>query len=485
MIVQTIFYYFLDKLAECFNQNRRKAVRKVKRFLLLSLVLGLLLLPVTSVSVFADYTIPQYIRVGLLYGNSAPASVTLESACGFTLGDYVEREFDAKVQTTEKTVIVKPGSGNTVEITNAAGNVLYTGDGSAGARPSASGMEQVVSVNDTSYRGGIQCIRAGEALTVVNVVFLDHYLYGVISREMSPSWHKEALKAQAVCARNYAIQNLNKHAGQGFDLCSSVDCQAYAGTHFESDNSYAPVDETTRQVLTYDGELAELYYCASMGPVTEDVENVWGSSFPYLISVDNSYEDTDNIPNGRWTGFLTCDEATAIMRNKGYDVGDVTDIRVLEYTPNQRVLKMEVVGTNGTKRFEREACRTIFNTVTKSQMFTVVGNGGGNIIPATIYATDGTNTESKAIDKITILSSEGRGTLQSSTLYTSNGQYQKTYESTGTGSGENTGFYFDGTGWGHSVGMSQYGAKGMAEAGFSYVDILRHYFVGTNLENAY
>ncbi len=458
---------------------------KMKRIFLLCLVCIFVLSIMISVPVYADYTLPQYVRIGILYGNSAPKTVALESDRGFVLGKYSGREFDFETTTDETSVTVKMGQGNELTVLNSSGKVLYSGAGSVGVRPNASGMAQVVKINGVEYRGGVDCIRNGSSLTVVNVVFMDHYLYGVISREMSPSWPKEALKAQAVCARNYAANSLEKHSSQGFDLCNSVDCQAYSGTKFESDGSYAPVDETTRQVLTYDNKLAQLYYSSSMGAVTESVEYVWGNNLPYLISVDNSYEDTDNIPNGKWTGFLSCDEATVIMRNKGYDVGDVTGIKVLEYTPNQRVLKMEVIGTNGSKVFEREACRTIFNTITKSQMFTVTGNGEGAEIPASIYATDGTNTTEAPINQIVILSAGGRGHLNGTTLYTSNGEYQKTYEVKSSGIGVNTGFYFEGSGWGHSVGMSQYGAKGMAEAGFDYKEILRHYFVGTNLENAY
>ena len=453
---------------------------------LLSLVVAaFLLLPCFSMNAAADYNLPRYVRVGLLYGNSAPKTVTLESVWGFQLGSYDGRDFGYQTETDQTVVVVRPGDGNTVNVTDAAGNVLYTGGGSAGILPRASGMDQKLSVDGVEYRGGINCIADGGALTIVNVVFLDHYLYGVISREMSPTWPEEALKAQAVCARNYAVNNLDKHASQGFDLCSSVDCQAYAGTKFEAEGSYAPVDETTRQVLTYDGELAELYYAASMGPATEDVENVWGNSLPYLVSVDNSYEDTENIPNGKWSGSLTCDEASAIMRNKGYDVGDVTHIKVLEYTPNGRVLRMEVTGTNGSKTFEREACRTLFNTVTKSQMFTVSGDGEGGETAPRIHTTDGTDSAEQPINKMVMLTAAGRATLENNILYVTNGEYQETYEVTSAEPRENTSFYFEGTGWGHGVGMSQYGAKGMAEAGYSYLEILRHYFLGTTLENAY
>ncbi|MBE5039309.1 SpoIID/LytB domain-containing protein [Oscillospiraceae bacterium DSM 107454] len=457
---------------------------KLKRITAVFIAVLLLLLPCFSFTALADYSIPQYIRVGLFFGNSALPSVTLQSPWGFELGRYEGRDFLYETETDQTEVTVSVGENAAVVVKDPNGETLYIGN-SAGVLPRASGMDQITTVDGAEYRGGIDCLPDGNLLTVVNVVFLDHYLYGVVSREMSPSWPIEALKAQAVCARNYAINNLDKHGSQGFDLCNTVDCQAYSGVKAEADGSYAPVDETTRQVLTYDGELAELYYASSMGPTTENVENVWGNSLPYLVSVDNSFEDTENIPNGKWSGSLTCEEATAIMRNKGYDVGAVTQIKVLEYTPNGRVLRMEVTGTNGSKIFEREACRTIFNTITKSQMFTVVGDGEGGQTAPKIHTTDGTDVAEQAIDKMIMLTAAGRASLESNILYVTNGEYQQTYEIVASEPHENTSFYFEGTGWGHGVGMSQYGARGMAEAGYDYLEILRHYFLGTNLENAY
>ena len=450
----------------------------MKRFLLLCLIFSLILSTI-SLTAFADYALPQYVRIGLMYGNGAAKTVTLESDNGFLLGDYQDREFVQAVKTADSKLVVKLDNSG-IAVVNESGVVLHSGNESVGILPDSAGMNQVVRVDEISYRGGIHCIKVEDAMTVVNVVLLDHYLYGVISREMSPSWPVEALKAQAVCARNYAAQSLNKHQSQGFDLCSYVDCQAYSGTKAEAIGSYAPVDETTGQVLTYDGKLAQLFYSSSMGATTEDVKNVWGNSLPYLISVDNSYEDTENIPNGVWEGYLSCEEATTIMRNKGYDVGDVTDIKVLEYSANQRVVKMEVIGTEGSKVFEREACRTIFNTVTKSQAFTVSGDKGSGGV-ASIQVTDGTDTVTLAIDKLILLTGDGRET-KIGTLSAFNGEEQKSYGAT-TSAGSNKGFRFSGTGWGHSVGMSQYGAKGMAEAGYTYQEILAHYFVGTHLEN--
>lgn len=457
-------------------------MKKTYRILALVLTIAAVLIPLSA---FADYSLPVYVRIGLMYGNSAAKSVTLYSDSGFSLGKYNDRDFEADIETTQKTVTASADGTNGITITDSAGNVIYTANQSAGIRPRSSGKDQLVRINDVEYRGAVDCINANGALTVVNVVFFDHYLYGVVSKEMSSSWHTEALKAQAVCARNYTVKNLNKHSDQGFDLCCGVHCQAYSGTNVESESSYAPVDETTRQVLTYDGELAQLYYCASMGSCSEDAENVWGNTVPYLVSVDNSFEDTENIPNGKWSGVLTCEEATAIMRNKGYDVGDVTDITADEYTPNGRVLRLTVTGTSGSKTFEREACRTLFNTVTKSQAFTVKGNGSGTDLVPDVNTTDGTSSAVQNIKKLVMLTADGRYELSGDTLFVTNGVYQQQYSVSSSSAQANTSFYFEGTGWGHSIGMSQYGAKGMAEAGYKYSDILRHYFPGTNLENAY
>ena len=436
---------------------------------------------------YADYSIPSYIRIGLFYGSNAKNDANIYSENGFYIGTYFGTEFseNEKISNTEISVSFKDDG---IYIKNAQGDILYkTTDTTKGVGvfPTKGGMNRRFKIGGEEYRGGLDFKVVNGNKVITNVVFMNNYLYGVISREMSPSWHIEALKAQAVCARNYAANNLNKHAQYGFDLCNTVCCQAYAGVRFETENSYAPVDDTSNQILSYDGKPAQLYYSSSMGERTEDVVNVWGNSVPYLISVDNSYEDTENITNGVWSGSLSCDEATTVMRNKGYNVGEVTSIVVVEYTENGRVLKMTVTGTQGSKTFERESCRTIFNTVTKSQAFKVSGNGDMSQKIPTVDTTDGDNFSKKKIDELVILSADGRSNLTGNKLYVSNGVVQEIYDIENTSTEKNTAFYFEGTGWGHSVGMSQYGAKGMAEAGYSYVDILLHYFPGTNLENAY
>lgn len=153
--------------------------------------------------------------------------------------------------------------------------------------PPGLGVERGPAIPDTDflwckgyrYRGEIEVYRDGKGLTAVNVVPLEEYLYGVVGIEMSPSWPLEALKAQAVVARTYALGKLSGIAGpgRGYDLLDTPAHQAYRGIGVEHPNSNAAVDATRGQVLTYQGGLAKTFYHAASGGHTENVENVWNS----------------------------------------------------------------------------------------------------------------------------------------------------------------------------------------------------------------
>ncbi len=334
-----------------------------------------------------------------------------------------------------------------------------------------------------TYRGGFECreLTDGE-ITVVNTVPVEAYLYSVVCREMSPSWEVEALKAQAVCARNFALGRINYHKQYGFDVCRTVCCQAYATTADRTDSVHTAVDETRGELLFYDGQLVQAVYSSSMGAYTEDVKYVWGSKFPYLVSVENPYEDTENIYNGKWTKSLTKARATEIMKERGYDIGDVTDIVIKELTPANGVLKLLVQGTKGSKTFERESCRTVFSEATYSQRYTVTT--GGQAIYPDVNVYDGKSQKTSSLGTVTVLGGDGKPTQINKTSTTFDGKSKQQYTVTSTSGDANT-FVFTGEGWGHGVGMSQYGAKGMAAAGFDYKGILTHYYTGTHIEKAY
>lgn len=351
--------------------------------------------------------------------------------------------------------------------------IVYLGD----SIQIGSSAERVnfTAVATKEYRGSMLFKPYEGKITAINYVDREEYLYSVISREMSPSWHIEALKAQAVCARNYVENNRGKHGKYGFDLCDSVCCQAYAGTSSETKDSYPPVDETRNEVLMYDGKAAQTFYSSSMGPTTEDVRYVWGSKFPYLTSVENPYEDYENVYNGKWEKSLTKERATEIMKSKGYSIGDVVEIKALEFSPSGRVIKLLVKGTTGEKTFERESCRLIFSEVTLSQLYTISGGGALTFPSLEIKAEN--NSAKKETNKITVLSKDGKSNITKD-ITVLGSKNKKTYSAEKSSDA----YVFSGFGWGHGIGMSQYGAKGMAEAGFTYDEILTHYFKGTEIE---
>lgn len=334
-----------------------------------------------------------------------------------------------------------------------------------------------------TYRGGFECSkRADNGLTVVNIVPVEDYLYSVVCREMSSSWPVEALKVQAVCARNFALGRINYHKQYGFDVCRTVCCQAYSTTADQSESVHTAVDETRGELLFYEDDLVQAVYSSSMGSTTENVKNVWGSSFPYLVSVENPYEDTENIYNGKWTKTLTTGRATEIMANAGYNIGDVISITAVEYSDTGRVIKLKVQGTNGEHIFERERCRTIFSEATYSQKYTIAKGGITTYPVVKVVAASG--VDNKTLTTVSVLSGSKTATSVSGNFTVTDGTAKKTY-TTQKSDGDPDTYIFTGEGWGHGVGMSQYGAKGMAEAGFDYEEILTHYYTGTHLEQAY
>lgn len=384
------------------------------------------------------------------------------------------------VLVSSKSIRLKDSTGKTVFIVDDAsyGLTVYS--------QNYDDPDSIITISESAkgtYRGGFEVKTLSDnLLTVVNTVPVESYLYSVVCREMSPSWEVEALKVQAVCARNFALGRINYHKQYGFDVCRTVCCQAYSTAADNSENVHKAVDETRGELLFYEDDLVQAVYSSSMGAHTENVKNVWGSSFPYLVSVENPYEDTENIYNGKWTKTLTAARASEIMKARGNDVGTVTDISIVETTPVGGVLKLKVTGTSGSKVFERESCRTVFSEATYSQRYTVT-KGGQSIYPS-VYVTDGNTTSEQKNDKLSVLSGKDKVSSAIKNLTAYDGKIKKLYESTVTAGSANT-FIFSGEGWGHGVGMSQYGAKGMAENGFDYEEILTHYYTGTHLEKAY
>ena len=340
------------------------------------------------------------------------------------------------------------------------------------------------------YAGGFSYPRVtGGDLYVLNVVDLEDYVKGVIPYEMSGSWALEALKAQAVCARTYACKSVKHLSAYGFDVCNTTCCQVYyghgSGVLYPSANSDRAVDETAGECLYYDDELVQdAVYHSHDGGATEDAYYVWGSKRGYLIGKEDPYEGEISIPNYEYSVTYTASELTNILKNKGYNIGTVKNVYVSEYTPMGNVYKVTFEGTSGTQTFKGDTCRTIFyssayNKSVKSLRYDINGGGKKQIF----YVNDEGDTLS-SMEDVCVISGSGKvSTLESGTLYVLTEDGTTTIKSGASTTSSSSGsFTITGAGSGHNVGMSQYGAKAMAELGYDYDEILQFYYTDVTIE---
>ena len=199
-----------------------------------------------------------------------------------------------------------------------------------------------LSLGGRGYRGSLRVKTNGSALEVVNVVGLESYLLGVVPSEMPNKWPAEALAAQAVVARTYALAHLAK--GGDYDLYPDTRSQVYRGIGAEAPNSNAAVSETANRIVLYDGEPADTFFSSSSGGKTANVQDVWSSPpVPYLVSVPDPYDTLS--PYHNW-GPLRFSSATIARRF--HVPGKVTDFRA-NVTPSGRVRTITFVGTKGEK----------------------------------------------------------------------------------------------------------------------------------------
>lgn len=331
----------------------------------------------------------------------------------------------------------------------------------------------------TDYYGSFLMYRTSSGkMNLINLLPVQDYLKGVLPYEMSTGWPIEALKAQAVAARNYLYQNMNKHASQGFMVCDNTHCQMYGGTARAGTSTDAAVDQTDGMVLTYNGKLAELYYHASSGGYTENSENVWLSAVPYLVAVESPYEDLDKAYNGRWTYTLTKEQVREKLIAGGYSIGEIESFYVSKFTDAGNVYSVTATDTSGNSvTITKETVRIKLSPYVHSMRFTISGTGNLTIFARS--AGGNTNLSEGAFTSSVIDAGTGISQISSDSVsvITDNGTELITKNIIGS----NT-FVISGTGNGNNVGLSQEGAKGMALAGFTFDQILTHYFQGTQIE---
>lgn len=362
--------------------------------------------------------------------------------------------------------------------------------GAFGVLPLANGGEKAVTIlnEGRSYYGGFRFERVGGgASTVVNMVELEDYIKGVIPYEMSTSWPLEALKAQAVCARTYSAGGA-RHGSDHFDICTTTHCQVYKGTSGAGAVSDQAVDETTGQRIYYNGKCinGNAVYYSSNGGASEDVKNVWGSDHDYLKGKLDPYEAdvADIAGNYRWSKTYTASELSARLNAKGYSCGTIADVNIT-YSDLGNAIKMKITDTAGTSNtFSGDKIRNILGT--NSIRFTMQTSGQTGSDPAQSgYAIAGVSSAVPSLDGLYALSGDGQVAALAEESYIITDQGTKALEPTAQATasvGGEISYIFTGTGWGHSVGMSQWGANAMAKRGYTYLDILRFYYTDITVE---
>lgn len=235
-------------------------------------------------------------------------------------------------------------------------------------------------LNGHAYRGSLR-VTGGKRVRVVNAVGLESYLRGVVPSEMPDRWPAEALKAQAIVARTYALTHLQ--VGGDFDLYPDTRSQVYGGIAAESQPASDAVDATAGQVVLYDGTLADTFFFSSSGGRTANVQDVWGSSkpLPYLVSVPDPYDTLS--PYHDW-GPLRFGAAQLGKRLGAR--GTLLDVRT-DAAPSGRVRTLTLIGTKGTRTISGSTARTALGL--RSTWFTI---GALTLTPPSAPLEYGTST---------------------------------------------------------------------------------------------
>lgn len=295
-------------------------------------------------------------------------------------------------------------------------------------------MDPSFSLKGNTYRGKIKiCPSTIEGkVNVINSVPLEIYLQGVVPCEIVPSWSMDAIKAQAVAARTYALYHRNGYEAAGYDVTDDTRSQVYRGYSAEAGTTNRAVKETEGEIMTYQGKPIDALFHANGGGYTENSEDVWGSYIPYLRGVK---EEKSPTVSQSWNKTISLSDFSEALLRAGYHVGKIRGITLSHLTMGNRTLKdrgisgrvkyIEITGTRSKERITGSAMQTLFGL--KSTLFDVSVRGKDLI--------------------------------------------------------------FTGYGFGHGLGLSQWGAEALAAKYGNgkdyYRKILAHYFTGIKIEKIY
>ncbi len=269
--------------------------------------------------------------------------------------------------------------------------------------------------------GLIQLIHRGKGLLVVNHVDLEEYVKGVVPAEIDSAWHSEMLKVQAVAARTYALYQRMLRASRDYDVVASIQDQVYRGRHGVDARVEQAVESTRGLVVTYQNAPIYAAFSSTAAGLTEDATVVWSKDLPYLKGVECPFDIAS--PYYQWKTSFKVETLEKNLRQLGFDVGTIATLSPLSYSRSGRVATLRILHSKGELIVRGEELRRAV---------------GYMVVPSTQFTIDSFGEE-------VVLSGYGAG---------------------------------------HAVGLCQWGAKELAELGYSYSSILNYYYPGTELRNA-
>lgn len=282
--------------------------------------------------------------------------------------------------------------------------------------------------NQRVYLNGLEMkLKPEGKILIINHIDLEHYLKGVIPFEANPKWSNATLHASAIVSRTFALFKMIEKRNQDYDVGSGVLSQVYAGENVRHDRTDAMVDQTRGQVMLYQNEIFPAYFHSASGGATTSADAVWSvKSHPALQGV--VCEFCRSSKHETWTSFVKYSEIEKAVRDDGgQPVRAIREIKLKSYDRSGRAREIEVIGRNGKFKVPLSELR---------------GWVGAEKIKSTLIVRYLNQPEKQGVT-------------------------------------------FWGRGWGHGVGLDQYGAKYMGELGYSPEQILDYFYPGMNIEKIY
>jgi len=277
-----------------------------------------------------------------------------------------------------------------------------------------------ISLNNRKFRGNIQIIKKNNLhLSAVNFIGLEDYVKGILYNEVSHYWPMDAIKAQAVVSRTFAVYLIQQNKNKDYDATSDIYSQVYGGRSSERARTNQAVDQTRGQVILYQKKILPAFFHATCAGHTENAAELWDIDITPLKGVACGF--CQESPHYRWHYVTPVKEMEETLRKSGYkNCRGIKDIQVLENDASGRIRYLKIILPQDTLKISAKDFRNII---------------GPNLIRSTNFSVEIAQKDA----------------------------------------------VFEGLGWGHGVGMCQWGAYFMAKAGKDFRQIIQYYFPGAQI----